>query len=41
LDDRVRRIGKDLGGTVAASYYREGIRRRRSLFSARRSTPDS
>ena len=24
LDDRVRRIGEDLGGTVAASYYREG-----------------
>ncbi|CAA9430527.1 MAG: hypothetical protein AVDCRST_MAG55-2625 [uncultured Rubrobacteraceae bacterium] len=23
LDDRVRRIGEDLGGTVAASYYRE------------------
>ncbi|MBD0328353.1 MAG: universal stress protein [Pyrinomonadaceae bacterium] len=24
LDDRVRRIGEDLGGSVAASYYREG-----------------
>jgi len=24
LDDQVRRIDEDLGGTVAASYYREG-----------------
>jgi nucleotide-binding universal stress UspA family protein len=24
LDDRVRRVGEDLGGSVAASYYREG-----------------
>ena len=24
LDEQVRRIGEDLGGTVAASYYREG-----------------
>ena len=24
LDDRVRRIGEDLGGSVAASYYKEG-----------------
>ena len=24
LDDQVRRIGEDLGGSVAASYYREG-----------------
>jgi nucleotide-binding universal stress UspA family protein len=24
LDDWVRRIGEDLGGSVAASYYREG-----------------
>lgn len=24
LDDRVRRIGEDLGGIVAASHYREG-----------------
>lgn len=24
LDEQVRRIGEDLGGTVVASYYREG-----------------
>ncbi len=24
LDDQVRRIGEDLGGSVTASYYREG-----------------
>jgi nucleotide-binding universal stress UspA family protein len=24
LDDQVRRVGEDLGGSVAASYYREG-----------------